>query len=386
MKTFTVLLYVFCGVNVSWCYYSSGYPILYYPYNYGTIYYPRLTLPVTGGLQHLSSPEVQDINSPTSKAALAYLSESLQLDSCGQMTEAFMSSIQAGSSRQAAGEAAAAVYQRNQRTGGPLSPACASAEVAWRKAVAGGQDPVFPAALAYVEASTSDSPCLASAKDYLKATLAGSSPSQARLAAVKSFAAKMASTTSVSSIDSTCLKAAQAYIASSDIPSSPVDAAMEAYIKTSLEVGTGFDPVCNAAGGKFIESFSSGRGELTNVMAAAREFLTLYIQHPTPASRSPCAAAAKAYAMASLNVPDSSTNRAMLAFIDAASDNDDGGLDPVCAISAEAYLAAYLSGGSEDQAAREAAVAFLNAMDAHPNFQMNSPCGKAAQAYMGQFY
>ena len=161
-------LYVFCGVNVSWCYYSSGYPILYYPYNYGTIYYPRLTLPVTGGLQHLSSPEVQDINSPTTKAALAYLSESLQLDSCGQMTEAFMSSIQAGSSRQAAGEAAAAVYQRNQRTGGPLSPACASAEVAWRKAVAGGQDPVFPAALAYVEASTSDSPCLASAKDYLK--------------------------------------------------------------------------------------------------------------------------------------------------------------------------------------------------------------------------
>ena len=109
-----------------------------------------------------------DTNSPSAKAALSYLAENVNLDSCGQQTKVYMNSIQAGNSREVASQAAAAVYQQNYAAGVPLSPACLAAEVAWKNAVAVGQDPVLPAALAYMEASPSDSPCYVSGKEYIQ--------------------------------------------------------------------------------------------------------------------------------------------------------------------------------------------------------------------------
>ena len=109
-----------------------------------------------------------DSTHPGTAAALAYISKNFNLDSCGQQTKAFIDSVLAGNSRQVASEAAAAVYQQNYAAGVTTSPACQAAEIAWKNAVARGQDPVLPAALAYMKASPSDSPCYVSATEYIK--------------------------------------------------------------------------------------------------------------------------------------------------------------------------------------------------------------------------
>ena len=89
-----------------------------------------------------------DTNSPSAKAALSYLAENLNLDSCGQQTKAYIDSILAGNPRGIAAQVATAVYQQNNVAGVPLSPACLAAEVAWKDAVTFGRDPVLPSALA----------------------------------------------------------------------------------------------------------------------------------------------------------------------------------------------------------------------------------------------
>ena len=109
-----------------------------------------------------------DSSHPGTAAALSYISKNFNLDSCGKNAKAYLDSIQAGNSREVASQAAAAVYQQNYAAGVPASPACLAAEVAWKRAVAGGQDPVLPASLAYMEASPSDSPCYVSAKEYIQ--------------------------------------------------------------------------------------------------------------------------------------------------------------------------------------------------------------------------
>ena len=130
---------------------------------YGTLYSPRVVLPYLG-----RTSNQEDSTHPGTAAALAYISKNLKLDSCGQQTKVYMNSIKAGNTRELASKAAAAVYQQNYAAGVPASPACLAAEVAWKTAVAGGQDPVLPASLAYMEASPSDSPCYVSAKEYIQ--------------------------------------------------------------------------------------------------------------------------------------------------------------------------------------------------------------------------
>ena len=109
-----------------------------------------------------------DSSHPGTAAALSYISKNFNLDSCGKNAKAYLDAIQAGNSRQVASLAAEAVYRQNYAVGVPASPACLAAEVAWKKAVAGGQDPVLPASLAYMEASPSESPCYVSAKEYIQ--------------------------------------------------------------------------------------------------------------------------------------------------------------------------------------------------------------------------
>merc|ERR1711872_892319 len=84
--------------------------------------------------------------------ALAFINKNFNLDSCGQQSKAYIDSIMAGNSREVASQAATAVYQQNYARGVPLSAACLAAQVAWKNAVARGQDPVLPASLAYMEA------------------------------------------------------------------------------------------------------------------------------------------------------------------------------------------------------------------------------------------
>ena len=100
------------------------------------------------------------------------------------------------------------------------------------------------------------------------------------------------------------------------------------------------------------------------------------------ANISPCAAAAKAYAGAAANDPNSTINKAMLAFINDAEEKNHSGLDPVCSATGEAYFDAFLSGATEAAATKAAAIAFIEAVGSNPTFQMNSPCGKAAEAYI----
>ena len=128
-------------------------------------YSPRVVLP---SLRKTSLSV--DSTHPGTAAALAYINKNLNLDSCGQQTKAYIDSIMAGNSREVASQAATAVYQQNHVRGVPLSAACLAAEVAWKTAVAGGQDPVLPASLAYMEASPSNSPCYVSGKKYIQVT------------------------------------------------------------------------------------------------------------------------------------------------------------------------------------------------------------------------
>ena len=123
-----------------------------------------------GRTQFYSNGLSTDSTHPGTAAALAYINKNLNLDSCGQQTKAYIDSIMAGNSREVASQAATAVYQQNHMRGVPLSAACLAAEVAWKNAVAGGQDPVLPASLAYMEASPSNSPCYVSGKKYIQVT------------------------------------------------------------------------------------------------------------------------------------------------------------------------------------------------------------------------
>ena len=108
----------------------------------------------------------------TPQAFLTMLTRDTELDNCGQMMEAYLSSLLAGQPHEVAREAAAEVYEENYSAGGlasRLTLPCSAAEVAWKAAVAGGDDPLLPAALAYLQSSPpSHSPCEAAAKEYFQ--------------------------------------------------------------------------------------------------------------------------------------------------------------------------------------------------------------------------
>ena len=100
-------------------------------------------------------------------------------------------------------------------------------------------------------------------------------------------------------IDPTCAKAALAYTSSLTTGKSvPLDAAMRAFMSKSIENGVGYDENCYKATETFFDSHRAGKVEIASTFVAARNFISNYRSNPTDASRSPCAAAAKAYATA----------------------------------------------------------------------------------------
>merc|ERR1712115_627622 len=327
-----------------------------------------------------TTPLVNEVNSPTTQAVLSYLSEGSGLDDCGAITKAYVNIIASGGSRRDAAAIAKQVYQQQNLGRQALSPACQAAETAWRAADASGRDQVLDAALAYINAGPSDSPCKASARTYISAITGGATNQDAGLRAAESFASKISALASQgkSTIDTACAK-------SSSIPSSPTAAAATAFIQKALEVGSGYDASCLASSGAFITSFSSGASEDESRVAAAREFIKTYGKNPRSAASSPCAAAAAAYAKSLIANPSNPTQAALFSFIETAILNNNVGVDPVCTAASEAYFDSFLSGSSESEASEAAAVAYLDAVEANPGFNKDSPCGRAADAYIAQY-
>merc|ERR1712029_661727 len=225
-----------------------------------------------------TAPLVNDVNSPTTQAVLSYLSEGSGLDDCGAITKAYVNIIASGGSRRDAAAIAKQVYQQQNLGRQVLSPACQAAETAWRAADASGRDQVLDAALAYINADPSDSPCKASARTYISAITGGATNQDAGLRAAESFASKISALASQgkSTIDAACAKASAAYAKSSSIPSSPTAAAATAFIQKALEVGSGYDASCLASSGAFITSFSSGASEDESRVAAATVYQELW--------------------------------------------------------------------------------------------------------------
>lgn len=182
-------------------YYYPSYQYNTYPYYRGSyygnyvnrVYSPRVVLPSSVAAP-VAAPIVRtvstnkDFQSPSAQAALSYLQENVALDTCGEQTKAYIDIVINGGSRQEAAAIATQVYQRNHLARAALSPACLAAEVAWKNAVAAGRDPVLDSALAFMDASPSESPCYVSARDYVSAIVAGTEHTEANLQAAKSFA------------------------------------------------------------------------------------------------------------------------------------------------------------------------------------------------------
>merc|ERR1711868_208991 len=295
-----------------------------------------------------TTPLVNEVNSPTTQAVLSYLSEGSGLDDCGAITKAYVNIIASGGSRRDAAAIAKQVYQQQNLGRQALSPACQAAETAWRAADASGRDQVLDAALAYINADPSDSPCKASARTYISAITGGATNQDAGLRAAESFASKISALASQgkSTIDAACAKASAAYAKSSSIPSSPTAAAATAFIQKALEVGSGYDASCLASSGAFITSFSSGASEDESRVAAAREFIKTYGKNPRSA----------ASAKSLIANPSNPTQAALFSFIETAILNNNVGVDPVCTAASEAYFDSFLSGSSESEASEAAAV------------------------------
>jgi len=150
-----------------------------------------------------------------------------------------------------------------------LSPACIEAENAWKDAVSNGRDPVLESALAFMNASPSESPCYVSAKDYVQAIVNGAEHHDANLAAAKSFAGQIVNLANQgkSTIDPACARSAIAYSQSSVKPSAPYaaglgeaasnEAAAVAYLD-AVAVNPNFDPKspCGRAADAYIASFN----------------------------------------------------------------------------------------------------------------------------------
>merc|ERR1711925_2363 len=331
-----------------------------------------------------------DAKSPSAKAALSYLQGALLgADSGGQQAKVYLETILSGGSAAQANAEATAVYIRNYNAGEHAAPGspCEAADVAFRQAAAAGQDPVLAAALAFMKSYESDSPCFVSARDYVDSIVSGSTQTEANLKAAKAFAHQLQNLAARGkpTIDEACYASAQAFSPSSESSSSPLTAAMQAFITKALETGSGVDSACFGAAEKFFEGFESGKGNLVATLAVAREVMQSYKSSPTISSRSPCAAAAKAYAAATKNSPSPPTQKALLAFVEEAVFTEDDGLDPVCGASAEAYFNTYLTGAGEAASSEAAAVAYLEAVGANPGFDPESPCGLAAKAYIATF-
>jgi len=314
-------------------------------------------------------------------ALTAYIDASGELDNCGSMAQAYIQSLQSGAGPEAASRVASQLYLRAVRSYRSLSPACLAAAEAWREAYKAGLAPVLPAARAYIEASGSSSPCSAAARSYLDNFQEGEE-SEALVASMQAFFTQFSSSPS---LDPACSKAALAMAAESD---SPTAAALQAFIQKAEELGgsAGYDPVCAGAAQTFIKSYTGGADLERTRTEAAQTFVSLYLNNPTAAQESPCAAATKAYAEAVTDSSDSASLNALTAFLSEAAATNSLGVEPVCAEAARAFLSSLLAGQSKEEADQAAAVAYLAAWDANPaSRDTESPCSKAADAYIANY-
>jgi len=317
--------------------------------------------------------------SPTAKASLAYF-KSLPLDTCGRASQAFIEDVLAGASPASATEKAKSSYQQDYAAGAAPAPGspCQAAEIAFKQAYATGQDPVANAALAYMRAYKSESPCAVAAFDYFQAIISGNTHENAAPIAMKSFIQQIKTLAAQGkpTVDQTCSQAARAYAASTGV-STPLVAAMEAFIAKALETGTGLDPVCLASADSIISGGST--------LSAAKTYINLYKTSPIPAAQSPCAAAMKAYVNAARSASTPGVQAGLLSFIDDAVSTGDSGLSPACEAAAGAYIAAFEAGASELAATAKAGQAYLAAVEADPSIAYESSCAKAAKAFSGLF-
>ena len=254
-----------------------------------------MALPQYGYHSAVSSPYVAPViyststysaKPPSAEAALAFLNN-IPLDTCGQQAKVFIEDILSGGSASSATAKATAVYQEdysNYAVGNEASPgaACIAAEIAWKQAHATGQDPVLASALSFMKAYNSESPCAVSAFDYVQSIVNGRTHAEANIAAMQSFIAQIKNLAAQgkAAVDPVCARSALAY-ASSTGATSPNAEAMRAFIAKALETGNSLDPVCLAAA----EDVIAGKSNY----AAAKTFVKLYKNNPTPAAQSPCA-------------------------------------------------------------------------------------------------
>jgi len=229
------------------------------------------------------------LDTPSAKAALAYLAE--DLGSCSEQSKAYITTYIDTGDEAAATKAAEAVYRADYSPDlSNLSPACQAAEKAYRASYAAGQSPILPSALAFIDAYNSDSACAASARTYIQSINQGKTSVQAALDAFKSFAAK-----SSDSVDAVCVKSAQAFIANSASPASPISAAMTAFITKALETGSGFDPICAAASESYATAYAAGQSTAEATEAAAVSFLDAVGDSAVYDENTACGLAAKAF-------------------------------------------------------------------------------------------
>merc|ERR1712037_756990 len=335
-------------------------------------YSPRVVAPAVPSFTRNAPAADVDVSAPSAKAAIAYIGETLGLDTCGEIAKGYIKTLENGGSAEEAVAAATSLYRVNffARGSPSASAACKAAEGAYKAAFYSGRDPVTAAAEAYLSASAADSPCASAANE-------------AALAAAKAFASATAADAKAgrSTVDAKCAKAAAAYAGASAIPSAAGNAALNAFVAKALETGNGFDLSCASAADKFIESYSAGESNAR--LAAAREYIALYSSNPNSAKDSPCAAAAQAFAKSTPQFGP--TSKALEAFIDSAVLGGDAGVDPVCSAAASAYIESILGGATELAATEAASVAYISSLGDNPNFDSNSACGKAADAYIAAF-
>jgi len=237
------------------------------------------------------------------KAALTYISDT-GLDTCGQLSKAYIDVATKGGSIQEAAAAAAQIYRNNYWRGGlsraAASPACRAAEAAFKQSFYAGGNAVLAAALAYMNAQPSDSACFQASKKYIEAVAAGVSTAEATKASRNTFAKQISSLTSQgkSTFDPACAQAARVY-ASSGAPG-PLQDALVAFLDASiLNSDGGVDPVCAAAAQSYFDATLAGDSDEAASEKAATAYLSALDSNPGFSSDSPCGQAAEAYIAAS---------------------------------------------------------------------------------------
>jgi len=339
-----------------------------------------------------------DHSSPTAAAALAYMKEVSNKDGlCGIPSEVFLEQILAGNSREVATAAAAKFYQEAYNRGErmPAGGPCEKAEIAWRKAVVDGKDPVLESAVAFINnwpGVVEGNPCAVSGIEYVKAIVDGKSPLKAAtLSAVsytKSF--KKLAEAGKPLKDKACLKATKAFwnaIPASEMPDPAYAKALLAFTDKIFNGNApAYDPVCIASLEGFFESYLSGDDLMTANLKAARSFFVEFQKGESgvPAD-SACTAATLAYAQENKQKPSGPDNAGMIAYITEAIKNGERKLDPVCGVATLAYWDAYIEQKSETAANEAAAIAYIEALDKNPSFGESSACAKAAEAYIREF-